>query len=211
MILYAISDRTMACPRDLIEQASALIRAGVDWLQIREKDLPNGVLYGVLKVLSPEARRFGARLLVNGRPDIALEAGASGVHLPAQGLPTAAVRAFFPSPFCIVRSCHSLEEVLRAEREGADAVTLGPIYPTPSKFEFGPPLGLAVLRAVCPATSLPVIALGGVEPGKLAELASAGAAGAAAIRMLWGMRNPLADFPPLRQKVGNTFDRPPVC
>ncbi len=198
MIYYAITDRSLAKGGDLLLQASGLIRAGVDWLQVREKDLPDRTLVAALKMLAPEARRFGVRLLVNGRLDVALASGASGIHLPSGGIPTARARALLPRPFLILRSCHREEEVLRAAEEGADAVTLGPVFATPSKAPFGPPLGLDAFRSTCARSPIPILGLGGIGAGNLAEVVAAGAAGVAAIRLFCGMANPMKDIPALK-------------
>jgi thiamine-phosphate pyrophosphorylase len=207
MIFYAVSDRRVAPCGDLIQQASGLIRGGVDWLQIREKDLPDRAVFGILKMLAPEARRFGVRLLVNGRPDLAAAAGASGVHLPSAGLPTREVRRSFPSPFVIVRSCHSLREAAQAGEEGADAVVIGPVFDTPSKAGMGQPFGLAALADACGRCAIPVLGIGGIDAGRIREVASTGAAGVAAIRLFFGMRAPILEIPELRAASGNTFDR----
>jgi thiamine-phosphate pyrophosphorylase len=201
MILYAISDRSLAPGKDLIHQASSLIRAGVDWIQIREKELSDWTLFQVLKALVPEARRFGTVLLVNGRPDLAAAAGASGVHLPSSGLPTTEVRRAFPPPFTIVRSCHCEADLVRAEAEGADAAVFGPVYPTPSKASFGPPLGVDRLREACSTVRMPVLALGGITRERLGEARDAGAAGVAAIRLFCSMGNPIAEVPALREAL----------
>ena len=198
MIYYAITDRTLAPEGDLLLQASGLIRGGIDWLQIREKDLADRTLFCLLKMLVPEARRFGCRMLLNGRPDLAAEAGASGVHLPSTGLPTSRVRALFPSPFMIVRSCHGEKEVVEAARGGADAVTLGPLFETPSKAGLGPSMGLQTFTAICSRSPVPVIALGGIGVANLREVAATGAAGLAAIRMFCALRNPIRDLAGLR-------------
>lgn len=201
MILYAISDRRLAGEGGLLGQLSALIRAGVDWLQLREKDLPDRALFEVLRALRWEALRFGTRLLVNGRPDLALASGAAGVHLPAQGLPTGEVRLLCPPPFLVVRSCHNPAEVRRAAEEGADAVTLGPVFPTPSKAPYGPPLGLEALQEACRQSPIPVLALGGVSRDRLETVLRAGAAGVAAIRLFAEMENPLQEVPALRRRA----------
>lgn len=198
MLLYAITDRTLAPGGDLLLLGSSLIRAGVDWLQVREKDLPDGVLFATLRTLVPEGRRFGVPVLLNGRPDLALAAGAAGVHLPSDGLPVARVRESFPRPFMIVRSCHRLEEVLRAAEEGADAATLGPVFPTPSKAAFGDPMGLEDFAKACAKSPIPVFALGGVDASNLRAVAGSRAAGAAAIRLFCTMRRPLDELPALR-------------
>lgn len=157
-----------------------LAAAGVGAVQLREKDLDDADLYAL-------ALRARARLpppialLINGRPDIALAAGADGVHLPAAGLPAAAVRRRWGERLLIGVSTHGIAEVEAARRAGADYVTFGPVYPTPFKAAYGPPAGLDALRRAA-AVGIPVLALGGVTPGRLPELAAAGAAGAAGIR-----------------------------
>jgi thiamine-phosphate pyrophosphorylase len=156
----------------------ALGPPGAGALQIREKDLEDRALFGLARlartVLPPPAR-----LLVNGRIDVALAAGADGVHLPADGLPAAALRERFGPGVLIGCSAHSLEEVGRARDAGADYVTFGPVYPTPGK---GTALGTGELARAA-ALGIPVYALGGVTLERFGELAAAGAAGVAAIRM----------------------------
>ncbi len=203
MIYYAITDRALAEGGDLLLQASRLIRAGVDWVQVREKNLPDRTLVAALKMLAPEARRFGVRLLVNGRLDLALASGASGVHLPSDGIPTARVRALLPRPFLVLRSCHRAEEVLRAAEEGADAVTLGPVFATPSKAPFGAPMGLEAFNKTCARSPIPVLGLGGIGAGNLAGVVAAGAAGVAAIRLFCGMANPMKDIPALKAALAS--------
>ena len=184
--LLAISDRaSLSIPME--DWLRALASAGISDIgavQIREKDLEDRALWSLARlaraVLPPPAR-----VLVNGRLDVALAAGADGVHLPSDGVPVSALRARFGPGVLIGRSAHRVEEVERARGEGADYVTFGPVYATPSKAPGkGPPVGLAGLeRAVASAGGLPVYALGGVTLPRFGELARAGAAGAAAIRL----------------------------
>lgn len=177
--LLAISDRaTLTVP--FVAWLGTLAGAGVDAVQLREKDLSDRDLFD-LAVMARETLPDSTRLLVNGRPDVALAAGADGVHLPAAGLPVRAVRVRFGDRLAIGRSTHSLDEVRRAKEDGADYVTFGPVYDTPSKRRYGPPVGLALLRQAA-TTDLPLVALGGVMIDRLGELAAAGAAGAAGIR-----------------------------
>jgi thiamine-phosphate pyrophosphorylase len=203
VILYAISDRSLHPDTDPLSQASALLRSGVDWVQVREKDLPDVALFCLMKALAPEARRFGAALLLNGRPDIALMAGATGVHLPAWGLPVAEVRKAFGSSLMIVKSCHSPREVVQAGRDGADAAVLGPVFDTPSKSRYGPPVGLDSLKEACTGSSVPVLGLGGIDASNAAGVLAAGASGIAAIRLFCEMPNPIGDVPALRARLSD--------
>jgi thiamine-phosphate pyrophosphorylase len=179
--LLAISDRASLAACELPEWFHFLAAAGIDAVQIREKDLDDRAVYGLARVarsaLSPTTR-----LLVNGRIDIALAAGADGVHLPAYGVPVAPLRRRFGPGILLGCSTHRIEEVVRARDAGADYVTFGPVYSTPSKERFGPPAGLDALEKAA-ALGLPVYALGGVTLARFGEVAGAGAAGVAGIRL----------------------------
>lgn len=124
-------------------------------------------------------RRFSGLLLISRRIDVALAAGAHGVHLPESGLPLERLRRRFGDRVLLGRSVHDLDGVREARRAGADYVTLAPIWASPGK---GAPLGAAILERAA-AEGVPVFALGGVDAQRLTEVARRGAAGAAGIRM----------------------------
>lgn len=185
--LLAISERQSLPGGDMDAWLRALAAAGVDGVQIREKDLDDRPLLALTRA-AREILPAGTALLVNGRLDVALAAGADGAHLPVDGVPLAALKAwrerFGPGGSGVLLGCstHSEEEVERAVRDGADYVTFGPVYATPSKARYGPPVGLERLaRAV--QSGIPVYALGGVTLARFGEVAAAGAAGVAAIRL----------------------------
>jgi thiamine-phosphate pyrophosphorylase len=161
---------------------AALAAAAIDGLQVREKDLPDRALYE----LAAHARSAlpAASLTVNGRADLALAAGADGAHLPADGVPLRRLRERFGDGLLLGKSTHAVAEVEAAREQGADYVTFGPVFSTSSKEAHGPPLGLEALRRAA-AAEIPVYALGGVSAERLAEVAAAGAAGAAGIRMFF--------------------------
>lgn len=163
----------------LVARAAAAARAGVDMVQVREKTLSDRALLAVVSAVRSALRPLPTRLLVNGRPDIALAAGADGVQVPEDGLPVADVKRAFPS-LTVGASCHSVDAVRRAAGEGADFVLLGPVFATPGKEERA--LGLDVLAAAASAVVVPVHAIGGVTPARVAALRGAGARGGAAIR-----------------------------
>jgi thiamine-phosphate pyrophosphorylase len=162
-------------------------QAGCPFIQIREKDLPARRLAEFVRIALTLAHPFGTRVLVNDRLDVALAAGADGVHLRVNSLPIAAVRAQAQrhglSDFLIAASTHSLAEAETAVRAGADFIVCGPVYATPSKLAYGPPLGLARLAEICRQVRLPVFALGGITLENFREPLQQGAAGIAAIRL----------------------------
>ena len=179
--VLAISDRRERGGRALRDWLRELCAAGVDALQVRQKDLPDRELLAEVR----QARRdFAAPrlLLVNGRLDVALAAAGDGVHLPGDGVPVAALRRRFGSAVVIGCSTHRVEEVEAARAAGADYATFGPVFPTPSKMRYGRPPGLEGLSQAA-ALGLPILALGGIDAGRVAEVAAAGAAGVAGIRV----------------------------
>lgn len=167
---------------ELIRQAAAI---GCSWIQIREKDLSARALRNFTRQAIAAARPHGAKVLVNDRLDIALAAGADGVHLRVNSLPVEEVRRVARGKglqdFLIGVSTHSLSEAKAAETGGADFIVCGPVYDTPSKREFGEPLGLEQFTAICQAVAMPVLALGGINLSNFQAPLEAGAAGIAGI------------------------------
>lgn len=160
----------------------ALATARIDAVQIREKQLDDRALYErVVRAVHLAEGRLD--VLVNGRADVAVAAGAAGVHLPSDTVPIARLRRRFGAALLIGQSTHALDEVDAAREAGADYVTYGPVWDTPSKRGLGAPTGLDGLAAAV-TRGIPVLALGGVDAGRLAAIHETGAHGAAAIRML---------------------------
>ncbi len=182
-LFYYITDRTRAHGKNLLDCIRCVIDWGVDFIQIREKDLADHDLFKVAASAVAIARGSRCRVLVNGRADIALATGAAGVHLPSTGLRPADITAWLPKAFLVGISAHSIRDVDRAAREGADYVLLGPVYATPSKTRYGPPIGLNVLRTACARTSLPILGLGGIGVEQIGPVLRTGAAGIAGISL----------------------------
>lgn len=179
--LLAVSDRHALGATSFESWCRQLAAAGVAALQVREKDLDDRARFE-LACAARAAFPPPGTLLVNGRVDLALAAAADGVHLPATGLPVAALRRATRRPLLVGRSTHTLAEVRRALAEGADYVVFGPIFATPSKAGRIRPRGISSLAAAA-AIGIPVLALGGIEDGERAERAlAAGAWGVAGVR-----------------------------
>jgi thiamine-phosphate pyrophosphorylase len=154
-------------------------------LQIRERDLPACEILSISQQAVRIARRTGASVMVNDRADVAHCAG-GGVHLTTRSLPIEAVRDVFGAEILIGSSTHNLEEAIAAENGGADFVVFGPVFETLSKRAYGPPVGVASLRAVARRVRIPVLALGGITPFNFHQTLEAGGAGIATISWFAG-------------------------
>ena len=183
-----VSGKTTTDPTHaLLETIRKAAAAGINWIQIREKDLGTLALAELVRLAGAATRESGARILVNDRLDVALATGAAGVHLGELSLPVETVaewrRAAGRVEFRIGVSCHSVEAAREADVAGADYIFFGPVFATPSKAEFGAPQGIGRLREVCRAVRIPVLAIGGVTVENAHSCFAAGAAGVAAIRL----------------------------
>ncbi|MCK7474443.1 MAG: thiamine phosphate synthase [Rhodopseudomonas palustris] len=150
-------------------------------MQLREKDLPAAELFPLAEELRELTRRYNARLLINDRVDVALATDADGVHLGGHSLPVAVARRLLGADKLIGASTHHVDEIAAAAMDGADFVTFGPVFATPSKASYGPPLGLNALLKAGTAAPLPVIAIGGIKAGHLSLLRSSDIHGIAII------------------------------
>lgn len=210
--LYLITDRGAfrgaECPDGTDRQIEAIrlaAAAGCPMVQVREKDLGGSALLELTRRAVAAASPHGCRVLVNDRLDVAVAAGAAGVHLRVDSIPCRAARQAADGlglrGFLIGVSTHSLGEVMAARDGGADFVVCGPVFETPSKPGYGPPLGIEKLGEVCRRAGLPVIALGGINLANYRQALDAGASGIGGIGLF---SNPAAIEGNVRRILGST-------
>ncbi|WP_457643347.1 thiamine phosphate synthase [Persephonella sp.] len=175
---YAITDRKQFI-YGFETQIKRMLDAGIRMFQLREKDLPADELFSLAEKMEKLLHGYDASLFINDRLDVALIVGATGVHLPSKSLPIENIKHKFPQ-IIVGKSCHTIEEAVQAEKEGADYITFSPVFSTPGK---GKPVGLEALKAVVKAVKIPVYALGGITEDRIPDVLATGAYGIAGIRL----------------------------
>lgn len=186
----------------LIERLALAAAAGADLVQIREPDLSAAALASAVARLRAATGATTARILVNDRLDVALAAGADGVHLKSDSIPTALARRHAPAGFLVGRSVHDAEAARHAEAAGADYVIFGTVFPSGSKPAGHRAAGLDALAATVNAVQIPVVAIGGISLNTVAAAAAAGAAGVAAIGLFF---DAAGDADDLRGRLAQTM------
>jgi len=188
VIQCLVTDRRRLCPDAeslsracacLVEQARRAAAAGIDLIQIRERDLDAAVLAALATDVIAVTRGSKTRVVVNDRVDVALAAGADGVHLRGDSMPVTSARRLLAAPLIIGRSVHSVAEVKASA--GADYLIAGTVFTSASKPGVIERLGIEGLREIVQATTIPVLAIGGITQERVADVLAAGAAGIAAI------------------------------
>jgi thiamine-phosphate pyrophosphorylase len=184
--LLLVTDRSLVRERSLESALRESVDAGVPAIQLRERDLSTRELLSLAGQIHAMTKSRGVRLIINDRVDLVQALDLDGVHLRASSLPVSVVRRVLGPRRLIGVSTHSVKEVQQAGDDGADYVILGPIFETPSKREFGAPLGLAALADACRRSSVPVFAIGGMTIKRIVAARDAGASGVAMIGGILG-------------------------
>lgn len=179
--LLVVTDRHQTNGRPLLSVLSQALRAGARAIQLRERDLPVRDLLSLARDVHDMAVGCGNQLLINDRIDVALALERAGVHLRSDSLPLPATRLLLGSQRLLGISVHSVKEAVEAEKAGADYVVLGPVYETPSKQAYGPPLGLRTIEEACQLVKIPILAIGGITAARAYDVRRAGAFGVAVI------------------------------
>ena len=165
----------------LVAAVRRALEGGVRAVQLREKDLPVRELLALSQEIRTLTKEFGARLFINDRVDVAVAVNGDGVHLGHQSMPIEAVRKVVGSNMLIGVSTHNLAEAKAAEAGGADFITFGPIFETPSKIGLGKPVGLEILKQLKYDIGIPFYPLGGIKSGNIRQFINSGASGVAMI------------------------------
>lgn len=181
-LLYAVTDEATAVGRSHVEIAEGALTGGAPVVQLRAKDAGGREMLHLAEALLTRTRAAGAALIVNDRVDVALAAGADGVHVGQSDLPARVARKLIGDDLLLGVSATALDQALTAEADGADYVGFGPIFDArATKPDAKDPTGVERLREVCARLTIPVIAIGGIGPANADDVIRAGAAGVAVV------------------------------
>jgi thiamine-phosphate pyrophosphorylase len=184
--LLVVTDRQQTKRRPLVPILQRVLATGTPGIQLRERDLSANELVTLTREVQAVAASARPQILINDRIDVALALEGIGVHLRSNSLPVPVARHLLGPQRLLGISVHAVDEALQAESQGADYIVLGPIYDTPSKQTFGPPLGIHTLEKACRLVRVPIIGIGGVTASRAREMRHAGAFGVAVITAILG-------------------------
>jgi thiamine-phosphate pyrophosphorylase len=187
--ILLVTDRHQTQGRSLSTMLAQAVAGGVRAIQVRERDLSTRELLRLTQEIRTHTGLHAVQLIMNDRVDLVLALELDGVHLRANSMPTAVARRLLGAQRLIGISAHSLAEVRQANEEGADYVVYGPIFETPSKRAFGPPLGLDALESACRASRVPIFAIGGITRDRVQDVYRRGASGIAVIGAILNQEN----------------------
>lgn len=188
--LYLITDRRGCGGRYLVSVVAEALKGGVKAVQLREKDLSSRELYELAREMREITSHYNALLFINDRIDIAMAVAADGVHMGHGSIPIQGARKLLGVEKLIGVSCHGRESAVAAQEKGADFITYGPVFHTPSKAKYGHPVGIESLREVTPLLRIPVFALGGITSRNTRQVLDAGANGISLISAVMAAENP---------------------
>lgn len=200
LLLYAVTDRAWTGKQSLDEQVEEALQGGVTLVQLREKRLSKEQLIEEARRITALCHRYGVPLIVNDDYEAALAAGADGVHVGIEDAPVVAIRARAGKNFIIGATAKTVEQAQRAEREGADYLGVGAVFPSPTK-QSAIRITNEQLREICASVTIPAVAIGGITQKNVASLKGSDMAGIAVVSAIFGADNILAATRLLRERA----------
>lgn len=203
MRLYLVTDRSYLAGRDFLTVLDAALRGGVTMIQLREKEASSREFFDLAIQVRELAHSHGVPLWINDRLDIALAVEADGLHIGQSDLPAAVARRLMPPAMKLGVSAQTVEQAIQAERDGADCLGVGAIFPTGTKSD-AKPVSADELQRIKQTVRIPIVAIGGINAGNLALPMRCGADGVAVVSAIMSASDPEAAARELREKIDET-------
>lgn len=188
MLLYAVTDRAWTKGRTLLEQIEDALEGGVTCIQLREKELDDAAFFDEAIKVKALCQKYKVPFIVNDSVEVAVKAGADGVHVGQGDLPLFEVRKMCGKNMLIGVSAQTVAQALEAEQNGADYLGVGAVFPTSTKKD-ADAVSLETLKEICSSVSIPVVAIGGISKANMAKLKGSGIAGVALVSAIFAAEN----------------------
>ncbi len=189
MLVYAVTDRAWVGKMSLYQQVEAALQNGATCIQLREKELDDADFLAEAQEMAALCRRYHVPFIINDNVDIAIACHADGVHVGQEDMAASDVRKRVGDQMMIGVSAHTVEEALEAVRNGADYLGLGAVFSTSTKTDAGA-MSFDTLKAICDAVEIPTVAIGGISPANIMQLAGSGVDGVAVVSAIFGAPDP---------------------
>ena len=184
MLLYAVTDRAWVGKQSLYEQVASALKGGATCVQLREKELDDAAFLHEAMEISALCKQYGVPFFINDNVEIAIKCHADGIHVGQEDMAAALVRQRVGDDMMIGVSVHSVEEALEAVKNGADCLGVGAMFATPTKTDVNV-LSKDILRDICAAVDIPVVAIGGISKSNIAQLSGTGVDGVALVSAIF--------------------------
>lgn len=188
--LYLVTDRDLSCGRSTVEVVEAAVAGGVSCVQLREKHCSTREFITHARALKPFLKSKQIPLIINDRLDVALAVEADGLHLGQEDMTISDARTISGTSLIIGISAESVDDAIRAEKEGADYIGISPVFATPTKTDTSPPLGLEGVKTIRKMIAIPIVGIGGINRHNALSVINAGADGIAVVSAIVGAKNP---------------------
>lgn len=202
LLLYAVTDRSFVGKQTLYEQIEDALRGGVTILQLREKNLPEEEFIKEAIEVKKLCDKYGVPLIINDNVDVALMSGADGVHVGVEDMAVAEIRKRVPDDFIIGATAKTIEQAQIAERDGADYLGVGAVFPSPTK-KNAIRITTEQLKAITSSVSIPSVAIGGISANNVTEIKDGGMCGIAVVSAIFGADDIFSATVDLKQKACN--------
>lgn len=200
LLLYAVTDRKWTGEKTLYQQVEEALKGGATLIQLREKNMSQEEFLKEAREITELCHRYGTALIINDNVEVALKSGADGVHVGIEDIPVKEIRKQAPGDFIIGATAKTTEQAQRAEKEGADYLGVGAVFPSPTK-KNAIRITTEELRKICSSVRIPAVAIGGITSENAGSLAGGGMAGMAVVSAVFGASDIKKETAGLKKKI----------